>query len=110
VYGLCKSDTGYPKSLEGGVDFFFLPENLKAKGRNDGVIKQWETHSQLNVDRINKNTYCLEILTVLWSFFWSFGHIFTFHLPCCVPQFVCFPFEWSAYEGMLLALGFSFNF
>jgi len=36
VYGLCKSDTRYPQSLDGGVNFFFLPENLKGQGRNDG--------------------------------------------------------------------------
>jgi len=61
------------KKFGWGSGIVFLPENPKAKGRNgerDQAV--WESHSQLNVDMINKNTYCLEILTVLWS--WIFQH------------------------------------
>ncbi|XP_073720253.1 uncharacterized protein [Misgurnus anguillicaudatus] len=58
AYGLCKSDTRYPKSLDGGVEFFPFPKP-KTQGEK---CRTWITlcgrpHSQLNVDRINKNTY-----------------------------------------------------
>ncbi|XP_016115438.1 uncharacterized protein, partial [Sinocyclocheilus grahami] len=55
---LCKSDTRSPKSLDGVVEFFLSPK-LKTQGEKCRAwIKQCgRPHSQLNVDRINKNTY-----------------------------------------------------
>ncbi|KAL1266978.1 hypothetical protein QQF64_002653 [Cirrhinus molitorella] len=58
AYGLCKSDTRYPKSLDGVVEFFPFPKPKTQGERCRTWIKQCgRPHSQLNVDRINKNTY-----------------------------------------------------
>ncbi len=58
AYGLCKYDTRYPKSLDGVVEFFTFPKPKTQGEKCRAWIKQCgRPHSQLNVDRINKNTY-----------------------------------------------------
>ncbi|NP_001268902.1 uncharacterized protein LOC556846 [Danio rerio] len=58
AYVLCKSDTRYPKRLEGEVKFFPFPKPKTQGEKCRAWIRQCgRPHSQLNVDRINKNTY-----------------------------------------------------
>lgn len=62
AYGLCKSDTRYPKSLDGVVEFFPFPKPKTQGEKCRAWIKQCgRPHSQLNVD---KNTYvCSKVRT-----------------------------------------------
>ncbi|XP_051795782.1 uncharacterized protein LOC110964897 isoform X2 [Acanthochromis polyacanthus] len=58
AYGTCKSDTRYPQSLEGGVDFFPFPKPKTQEERCRVWIEQCgRPHDQLNPSKINKNTY-----------------------------------------------------
>ncbi|XP_056329543.1 uncharacterized protein si:ch73-311h14.2 [Danio aesculapii] len=58
AYLLCKSDTRYPKRLDGVVKFFPFPKPKTQGEKCRAWIRQCgRPHSQLNVDRINKNTY-----------------------------------------------------
>ncbi|CAL8293123.1 unnamed protein product [Arctogadus glacialis] len=58
AYGVCKSDSRYPKSLAGGVVFFPFPKPKTQQERCLRWIKQCgRPHSQLNVTKINKHAY-----------------------------------------------------
>ncbi|MED6292062.1 hypothetical protein CHARACLAT_029865 [Characodon lateralis] len=58
AYGLCKSDSRYPKSLSGVVVFFPFPKPETQLERCLQWIKRCgRPHSQLNVSKINKHTY-----------------------------------------------------
>ncbi|XP_030003765.1 uncharacterized protein LOC115428719 isoform X2 [Sphaeramia orbicularis] len=58
AHGTCKSDSRYPKSVEGGVVFYPFPKP-KTQGDKCGIwIKQCgRPYSQLNPSKVNKNTF-----------------------------------------------------
>ncbi|CAL8274657.1 unnamed protein product [Merluccius merluccius] len=58
AYGLCNTDSRYPKTLEGGVEFLLFPKPKTNLDKCREWIKQCgRPHSQLNVSKITKNTY-----------------------------------------------------
>ncbi|KAK0140000.1 hypothetical protein N1851_023107 [Merluccius polli] len=57
AYGLCNTDSRYPKTLEGGVEFLPFPKPKTKLDKCREWIKQCgRPHSQLNVSKITKNT------------------------------------------------------
>uniref|UniRef100_A0A3Q3F1U8 Si:ch73-311h14.2 n=1 Tax=Kryptolebias marmoratus TaxID=37003 RepID=A0A3Q3F1U8_KRYMA len=57
AYGLCKSDTRYPKSLYGGVLFFPSQSQKQLERCLQWIKRCGRPHSQLNVSKINKHSY-----------------------------------------------------
>ncbi|KAK1903881.1 52 kDa repressor of the inhibitor of the protein kinase [Dissostichus eleginoides] len=58
AYGLCKSDSRYPISLEGGVIFYPFPKPKTREERCRQWIKKCgRPHAQLNMANINKHKY-----------------------------------------------------
>ncbi|KAK0151970.1 hypothetical protein N1851_006669 [Merluccius polli] len=66
AYGLCNTDSRYPKTLEGGVEFLPFPKPKTNLDKCREWIKQCgRPHSQLNVSKITKNTYiCSKVVSI----------------------------------------------